>query len=317
MNKKNKDSFKQGILEGLTSQPRYFNSKYFYDKSGDILFQQIMNLPEYYLTNCESEILKKQSKEIVSNIDAPDGKVNIIELGAGDGAKTQYLLDAFIKSDLKPVFIPIDISNNAIDFITKRMESKFPDLEMNPQVGEYFEGLNRLTEIEGTKLILFLGGNIGNFSAEVNNKFLKKINSFIEKGDYLFTGFDLVKNPWLIYNAYNDSKGITREFNLNLLKRLNRELQANFIVENFDHYPVYDPIEKTAKSFLVSLTDQNVYIKEYDETFYFYTGETIFTEVSRKFNLQDISVMAKKSKFREVKNFFDSKSYFCDALWKK
>ena len=164
-------------------------------------------------------------------------------------------------------------------------------------------------------MILFLGSNIGNFLKPVAEDFLTKLANILVKGDKLLLGVDLMKDPQVIANAYNDSKGITREFNLNLLTRINRELKGNFDLQNFEHYPYYNPVSGTARSFLMSKTRQTVTIDRLNASFHFDAWEPIHTEYSHKYNLPELTQLAEDSGFRVLKNYLDSKHYFVDGLW--
>lgn len=310
--------FAKDVKNGLSTKPKQLSSKYFYDARGDELFQQIMSLDEYYLTRAEFEILDGQKESILSSFLGNDKVFRLVELGAGDGTKTKLLLDAFVQSGVDFTYSPIDISENALNQLTIDLSQRLPQLKVEALQGDYFEALNELQEQKALKeVVLFLGSTIGNFGMEEGLSFLKKLGSKLRRGDLLFIGFDLQKDPEVILNAYNDKQGVTAEFNLNMLDRINEELSADFNKENFKHYPTYDPQSGEAKSFLISKKKQLVYIDALDKQFEFENGEVIFMEVSQKYSQEMINSYASNAGFRMVNQFFDDKKYFVDALWEK
>lgn len=312
-----KDTFAEDILKGLTSEPKAFSSKYFYDDEGSRLFQEIMKLPEYYLTRSEHEIFRRQTKEIFVAFEAGKGEFDLIELGAGDGTKTSILVDYFLKQNADFKYVPIDISSEALNFLTEKFHKEFPNLNIQTEQGDYFTTLETFKErSDRRKIILFLGSNIGNFSEEKALDFFRELHGVMNKEDAILIGFDLHKNPKTILNAYDDSQDVTAKFNLNLLKRINRELGANFNTEEFSHYASYHPTECAARSYLISQKEQTVYIKSLDKEFHFKKWEPIYMEVSQKYNLEMIENLAKESGFEIVKNFFDENRFYTNSLWK-
>jgi len=314
---KKHDTFAEDILKGLSSEPKFLSSKYFYDDEGSRLFQQIMDLPEYYLTRSEFEIFSTKTKEIFEAFTQNSKEFDLIELGAGDGTKTAVLIDYFLKQDADFTYSPIDISQEAVDILTAKFKNEFPDLKMNAKTGDYFRILETLkTQSKRPKILMFLGSNIGNFSREDSISFFKHLHEVMNNGDLLFTGFDLQKDPRVILAAYDDAQGVTAEFNINLLRRINRELGADFDLEKFSHYAIYRPNECAARSFLISREEQNVSIKALNQTFHFKAWEPIFMEISQKYSLEMIEDLATISGFEVSENFFDSKQFFVDSLWK-
>lgn len=306
------DNFLADILAGLKKSPKALPSMYFYNTEGSRLFQMIMKLPEYYLTNSEYEILDTQSKKIYEDIN-PQNAFEVVEFGAGDGTKTKLLLEVFLSHTGNFTYSPIDISQSALDGLEKSFREQLPTLKMNSLNNDYFSALEELKGKDTTKLVLFLGSNIGNFKDNNEVDFLRQMRANITKGDYALIGFDLKKEPTIILDAYNDKTGVTREFNLNLLRRINSDLGADFNVESFSHYPTYNPITGEAHSYLISLKKQSV--KLGDETIDFEYGEPIFMEVSKKYSENDIADLAAKTGFRVVKNYFDCRHFFLDSLW--
>ncbi len=312
-----KDTFAEDVLNGLSANPKYLSSKYFYDDEGSRLFQEIMKVPEYYLTRSEYEIFSRQTAEIFDAFKAAAAAFDLIELGAGDGSKTSLLVDYFLKQNATFRYVPVDISAEALHFLTDKFKKQFPALNIQPEQGDYFKTLETFKEkSDKKKIILFLGSNIGNFSEEQALNFFKQLRELFNTGDFLFVGFDLHKNPKTILRAYADSLGITAKFNLNLLKRINRELGGNFNVEEFKHYASYHPTERAARSFLISQKAQTVRIEAIEKEFKFEQWEPIFMEVSQKYNLEMIKKIADESGFEIVKNFFDESRFYTNSLWK-
>jgi dimethylhistidine N-methyltransferase len=308
--------FAEDVLAGLSSTPKALSSKYFYDDEGSRLFQEIMKLPEYYLTGCENEIFAKQTSEIYRAFANGDNAFDLIELGAGDGTKTAVLVDHFLKQNADITYSPIDISQEALDALDAKFTSRFPDLKMEVRNGDYFRILESLKNGRGRrKVLLFLGSNIGNFDRQQSLDFFRQLRAVMNDNDLLFIGFDLQKDPHVIANAYDDGAGVTAKFNLNLLTRINRELGGNFDLDKFCHYANYRPIEGSARSFLISRQKQTVRIEALQREFEFDQWEAVFMEISQKYSLAAIESLANDSGFEIKQNFFDSKNYYCDSLW--
>lgn len=310
-------TFAEDVLRGLCGTPKTLSSKYFYDDEGSRLFQEIMKLPEYYLTACEHEIFSKQTNAIFQSFANGGGAFDLIELGAGDGTKTAVLIDHFLEKGADISYSPIDISREALDFLSDKFSAEFPSLKIEPRNGDYLRILESLRNGNGRrKILLFLGSNIGNFNREQALDFFRDLRGVLNANDLFFIGFDLQKDPRVIVRAYDDAQGVTAAFNINLLKRINRELGADFDLEKFSHYAVYRPVECAARSFLISREKQSVHIAALNRTFDFEQWEAIFMEISQKYNLRMIEEMARESGFEIKQNFFDSRNYYCDSLWK-
>lgn len=309
-----KANFKTDVLDGLKTHPKKLSSKYFYDKEGDHLFQQIMKMPEYYLTDCELDIFKNKTQEIADTIHFDDTPFDLIELGAGDAMKSSYLLKYFVENNADFSYMPIDISGNILSILTEKLHKELPTLLIIPLEGEYFDMLDKATSIsKRRKVVLFLGSNIGNMDKEDGSHFCREINRKLNPGDIFLVGFDLKKNPHTILNAYNDATGITAAFNLNLLTRINRELGADFDVKQFQHYQTYDPVSGACRSFLISLVPQVVRIG--NTSVQFEENEWIDMEISQKFSLEEIQNIAKESSFYTLNEIKDTKNWFVDAVW--
>ncbi|WP_256009801.1 L-histidine N(alpha)-methyltransferase [Desertivirga xinjiangensis] len=308
-------TFYRDVLKGLSSSPKTLDSKYFYDAVGDGLFQEIMACPEYYPTRCETEILSGQAGQICEAFRRDGSDFDIIELGAGDASKTKYLLEHLSSKGVHFLYQPVDISTSTINYLNHVFPKNIPGLNVKGYQGDYFEKLREAmdTSPERRKIILFLGGNIGNMPATQISEFCGKLRSNIRPGDMVLMGMDLKKDPETILAAYNDGAGITRRFNLNLLERINRELDGNFDLNNFSHFPTYNPITYTCKSYLVSRKNQSVIIGE--SVIRFEQDEAILMEISQKFAPSDISDLATRHGFQVLKQFTDSKQWFADSLW--
>lgn len=309
-------TFAKDVIEGLTAEEKHLSSKYFYDANGSRIFQEIMNMPDYYLTDSEFEILSLQAKQIVDALGF-DKAFNIIELGAGDGFKTFKLLEYLVNEQITFNYVPIDISKDALDMLSDKLQERLPDLSIKPQVGDYFEILKEMSESDTPSLLLFLGSNIGNYLKDDAIDLLKLFNKVMNSGDKLLIGLDLKKNPITIKNAYDDKEGITKRFNINLLIRMNRELDADFKIDDFDFYCHYDPQDGRVKSYIVSLKKQTVLFKKLDKTIEFNQNELIWTELSKKYSLSEIEKLATISGFQTKEHFLDCKHYFTDSLWVK
>ena len=307
--------FYEDVLRGLSAGSKYLESKYFYDKVGDELFQEIMDCPEYYPTRCELEIFSKQSAALSELFKENDSDFELVEMGAGDATKSICLLRQLMAEKAAFTYYPIDISSNVIKLLDDKLPEQLPGIKVHGLNGEYFEMLNELKHLSTKrKVVLFLGSNIGNIPLDKVASFCNELRSYLAVGDLVLTGFDLKKDPRTILAAYNDKGSITKRFNLNLLRRINDELGADFDLSKFEHYPVYDPGTGTCKSYLVSLAEQRVCIGD-TECFDFKEGEPIHTEISQKYTVEQTDEIAAQCGFKPVKHLFDSKHWFLDAIW--
>jgi dimethylhistidine N-methyltransferase len=309
--------FYEDVYKGLTDFPKHLSSKYFYDEKGDKLFQDIMHMPEYYLTDCEFAILKEHKAEIAALFGRRNLTFNLIELGAGDGKKTKILLKYLSDTKFDFKYHPIDISQNALHGLEKSLHEEFPSMTIEPLQGTYFEALEKInTENGAKKVILFLGSNIGNLLHPQAIEFFKSVRQLMNENDLFFVGFDQKKNPQTILNAYNDPMGITAAFNKNALSRINTELGGDFNLDKFLHWEVYDPESGTAKSYLVSKEEQAVYIENLDLKVNFKSWETIHTEISQKYDDRTIKWLAEKSGLYIEKVFSDKQGQYKNYVFK-
>lgn len=314
------NQFAEDVLAGLSATPKYLSSRYFYDDEGTRLFQEIMKVPEYYLTGCEQEIFETKTEAILAafgNGSTNPYSFDLIELGAGDGTKTAVLARHFLARGADISYVPVDISQAALNALIVKFKAEFPTLKMAARNGDYFKILGELRNGSGRrKVLMFLGSNIGNFSVERSIVFFRALRQVMNDDDRLFIGIDLQKDPHVIAAAYDDPAGVTARFNLNLLTRINRELGGNFDLGRFSHYANYRPTDGAALSFLISRERQTVHIAALGRDFEFAQWEAVFMEISQKYSLAMIESLAAESGFEVAQNFFDSRRYYCDSLWK-
>lgn len=309
-------NFYQDVIDGLRAEHKHLPSKYFYDETGDKLFQQIMASPEYYPTRCEMEILQHQSAKIARTFTGDNPSFDLVELGPGDASKSWFLLRALQNEEADFTYYPIDISSNVIGWLEDRLPVTLPGLRFQGLNGDYLEKMHQVhTFSANRKIVLFMGANIGNMTVQQATQFCRQLHDQMQPGDLLLIGFDLKKHPRIILDAYNDRQGITREFNLNLLRRIDRELGGDLDPERFEHFPVYDPGTGACRSYLISLAHQEAHIG--DETFLFRENEPLYMEISQKYSIEETAVMAAHSGFEPLHTFFDEKKWFADVLWRR
>ncbi|MEQ1762838.1 MAG: L-histidine N(alpha)-methyltransferase [Pyrinomonadaceae bacterium] len=309
--------FAEDVLRGLSSTPKSLSSRYFYDDEGSRLFMEIMKLPEYYPTRAEMKIFTEQKAEICNAFTDGADAIDLIELGAGDGTKTAVLIEHLLATGVDFQYEPIDISQEANDVLAARFREKFPALRIDPHTGDYFKILGSLKKDTGRrKVILFLGSNIGNFLRDQAVAFFRSLREVMNENDRLFIGFDMQKDPRTIVAAYDDKQGITAEFNLNLLRRINRELGADFDLDKFSHYAQYRPLECAARSFLISREKQTVTINALNRSFDFEQWAPIFMEISQKYTHAMINELAGDGGFEINREFYNPEYFYIDSLWR-
>lgn len=309
------DAFALDVLVGLSEVPKSLPSKYMYDKAGSELFAKITELPEYYLTQCELNILHSQAKSIAQR--APKESFHLIEFGAGSFHKPSILIEEFLRQGLEFEYVPIDISKAALDTLSRDMSERFPELKLHGLVTDYFTGIRWLNaHYHRRNFVLFLGSNIGNFSRSKAHFFFRNLWNGLNDGDHVLIGFDLRKDIELLLSAYNDKEGVTSEFNLNLLTRINRELGGHFDVERFRHFGTYNVFSGAMESYLVGMEEQEVTIDEIGRSFTFQPWEPIHTEYSYKYLESDIDLLASATGFCVEEHLYDSRRFFVDSLWR-
>ncbi len=307
-------SFAEEITSSLTQNSKFINPKFFYDKKGSDLFELICLLPEYYLTRTEISILKNFQSSISLYVDL---NTNLVELGSGSSVKTRLILDILTKLQPKTEYFPIDIS----EILTESSEQLLNDydtLHITGIVDSYERGLEFLKNYDDKKnLILFLGSSFGNFTPDIGKLFLDNIFSTMKSGDLFLIGLDLVKDNNILESAYDDSQGITSKFNLNVLSRINDELDADFNIDNFSHYSLYNETEQRIEMNLRSLVSQSVIIGKSNMSLNFNQDELIHTEYSHKYHISQIEKLLIDVGF-EIKNMWlDDKKYFSLTLVSK
>lgn len=309
--------FLKDVIKGLSKAPqKTLPSKYFYDAIGDALFVKIMAMPEYYLSNAEMDIFKNKTDELIDNLELKkDRHYEFIEFGAGDGTKTIHLLGALIAQGFDFEYLPVDISGNALEGLERMLHRELPALEINAKQGDYFAILEQLRRNAAPKVVMILGSNIGNLSDERAASFIYHLGAYLVKGDKIVLGVDLVKEKEIVLPAYSDAQGITAAFNLNLLDRINKELDANFDRNHFEHFAYYEQDEGIAKSFLQSNVKHEITVAKH--TFSFEKGERIQTEISRKYNDQVIKNILSETDITWENKIMDSKGLFADYILAK
>jgi len=307
-------SFAEEISFSLNQNSKFINPKFFYDKKGSELFESICLLPEYYPTRTEINILKKLEHDLSSYLDQ---NINLVELGSGSSVKTRLLLDIFTKLQPKTEYFPIDIS----EILTESSEQLLKDyatLHITGIIDTYEGGLEFLKNYDNKKnLILFLGSSFGNFTPDDGKLFLEKIFSTMKSGDLFLIGLDLVKDKNILESAYNDSQGITAKFNLNVLSRINDELDADFDIENFSHYSTYNENDQRIEMNLKSLVSQSVIIAKSNLSLNLDNGELIHTEYSHKYHVSQIKKLLSDVGFKFKNMWLDEEKHFSLTLVSK
>jgi L-histidine N-alpha-methyltransferase len=270
----------QDVRAGLCSYPKELAPKYFYDERGSVLFEQITELPEYYPTRAEREILSQRSGEILAAAGWPG---TLVELGSGSAAKTRHLLSAMRDGGALDTYVPVDISEEITHQTAASLVDEYPGLAVRGLVCDFEQDLERIPDGGGAKLIAFLGGTVGNLYPRGRHEFLERIAALLGPGDQLLLGTDLIKDPARLEAAYDDASGITSEFNKNVLEVLNRELGADFDLDAFEHVARYDAEAERMDIRLRSLADQQVRVDGLDLDVSFSAGEEMRTEISTKF----------------------------------
>lgn len=303
------------LLKGFSSHPKRIPSKYFYDDHGSRIFARITELEDYYPTRCEDEILSHQAKMILELCEA-GRPINIVELGAGDGRKTTHLLRAAVKSQRHVTYRPVDISLQALKDLTSRLNETVPDMKIDPRQIDLENDMENLPlEEDACNLVLYLGSSIGNYDNSEQRDFLLQLREVLNPGDYALIGFDLKKDPRVLRRAYDDREGVTREFNMNLLRRLNREFEADFEEKHFKHLASYNPGTGSMESWLISQKEQTVHLRALGAQLTLEAFEGIHVETSWKFSRQEIRSLAIGTGFKQLRSFYDDHHWFVDELW--
>jgi L-histidine N-alpha-methyltransferase len=300
------------VRRGLSSKPKRFLPKYFYDQLGSQLFEAICLLPEYYLTRAENEILESYADEIVSSL---DGNTTLLEMGSGSASKTRLIIEALLRKQPELLFIPVDISASALDSSSRILLQSYPQLKVEAYAADYFAGLAELGKKPRVRtLALFLGSNVSNFDPEEALKFLRALRQVLHEGDALLLGADLKKERRVLEAAYNDALGVTAAFNLNVLARINRELGGDFDLRAFQHRAFYNEAAGRVEIYIESMREQTVTISELEMEVQFGEGEQIHTENSYKYDLSEIARLAGETGFTSAHTWLDQKQQFSSNL---
>jgi len=270
------------VRKGLTSTPKELSPKYFYDERGSVLFEEITQLPEYYLTRSERALLEAR----VTGIVASARPCSLVELGAGSATKTRIILDAMRREGCAELYVPIDVSRDFLEATALQLRNDYPEVGIVPVVSDITEAFT-LPALVAPTLIVFLGSTIGNFPRDSAVSLLSHVAASMAPTDSFLLGADMRKDPDVIRRAYNDSSGITAAFNLNILERLNRELDANFTIDAFEHRAIYSTELHRVEMHLVAKRPHKVVIPEIGELC-FREGETIRTELSYKYDRESL-----------------------------
>jgi L-histidine N-alpha-methyltransferase len=313
------NTFAEDVRAGLTSNPKVLQPKYFYDELGSRLFEAICCLPEYYLTRAESEILQGRADEIIDAVTgSAHGESRLIELGSGSAEKTRYLIEALFRRQSQVHYLPVDISASSLTISAEKLLGEYPRLRITGYLGDYFTALHAMSDTishGGRNVMLFLGSNIGNFDPEEAHAFLSRVRKVLNRGDVLLIGADLKKDASLLVSAYDDPLGVTACFNLNILLRINRELDGDFDLTRFKHRALYNHQLGRIEMHLVSRQSQAVRIRAIDLEVSFELGESIHTENSYKFDMEQLSGLAQSSGFSLEQTWLDSAKRFSFNLF--
>ena len=316
------NEFAGNVENGLSEKQKYISPKFFYDKNGSELFEQICDQPEYYLTRTETQILKKS---IVQIIDTLGGNgISIIELGNGNSQKTRILLAPILAMLSNVSYFPIDVSLKMLQKSIKNLSQQYSNLNIFGICSDYVEGLTKINEFMSSKkrlpyrrLIIFLGSSIGNFHPNEAKDFLCTLSDLMRTSDLMLLGIDTEKDVDILERAYNDKNGITAKFNLNVLSRINRELDADFKLSLFEHKSFYNVDEHRIEMHLESRVDQTVTIGAIGKKFNFKKGETIHTENSYKYSRDRLNSLVKNADLQITKYFTDPRKQYMLILLKK
>ena len=308
--KQTDNGFPEEIFFGLQRKKKFIHPKFFYDEKGSYLFEKISTLDEYYLTRAESEILDT-IKDKMSTYIRTD--YSLIEFGSGSALKTRKLLEALTQMQDLVEYYPIDISD-ILKESSLNLQKDYLNLRITGIIDHYESGLDFVKSIEQDRLLVFLGSSLGNFDSKGAIEFLRKIHDSMKKSDYFLLGLDLVKNKQVLERAYNDSKGITAQFNLNLLTRINKEFGGNFELKNFEHVSFFNEKQKRIEMHIRSKIDQEILLSRVDVMIKFRKNEMILTEYSHKYTVDQIYSLAKKSGFKVKEIWKDKNEYFALVL---
>jgi len=301
----------EDVRKGLAKNPKELPPKYFYDAQGSKLFEQICDLPEYYLTRTERTILERIADEIVRAY----RPTTLVEFGPGNASKTRILLDAMARFELLDLYVPIDVSEDLLRQIAVQLGNDYPGLGIHGVIGD-FERPIELPPADGRRLVIFLGSTIGNLTPAEATVFLRNVADLLTPNDRFLLGTDLVKDIETIERAYNDAAGVTAAFNRNILSVINRNLGADFGPDRFEHLAFYNTEEAWIEMHLVAREAHQVWIEDLDLTVDFAKGESIRTEISCKYTRAMVETMLHEAGLRLLRWEIDDEHLFALSLSK-
>ena len=295
------------VINGLSKANKSLPPRYFYDAKGSQLFEDICQLAEYYPTRTEASILQQYASQIADRTQA----VELVELGSGSSTKTRYLLDAYRDTDRPLYYVPVDVSGSILKASAEDLLADYPRLKIQGKVATYSQALQQLShDFLGKRIIVFLGSSIGNFNSVECDRFIARVTSALNPGDYFLLGIDLQKPVEILEAAYNDSQGVTAAFNLNMLQHLNNRFDGNFDLSLFKHQAVYNQSKHQIEMYLISQQQQSVSLQDLDLTIKLDRGEKILTEISRKFDLNQMQSYLGDRNLNSIEAYSDSQQRF-------
>ncbi len=297
----------EAVARGLADTPKMLPTWFLYDNEGSELFEEITQLPEYYLTRTERSILEKYACEMV---EAVGPGLSIVEFGSGSACKTRLLMDAALANQPNLTFVPIDISSDFLKASSLTLLSEYDHLSVHALAAEYFDAIENLPSNDGPRLILFLGSNIGNLTHTEAQDFLGRIQAKMQPLDRILLGVDLAKDKATLEAAYNDSRGLTERFNKNLLRRVNKEMGGHFDLSCFRHHAPYDEVEQRIEMRLISSVNQHVQVDQLERSYDFAKGEFIHTEWSHKYTLESFAKLCEPAGLEIDSSWTDDKGWF-------
>ena len=305
--RRDREGFAEAVREGLTAAHKFLPCRFLYDQAGSKLFEEICALPEYYVTRAEREILETRAGELAGTFDE---RITLAELGSGSSVKTCLLIEALLARQGALRYVPVDISRTILEESALGLLESYPALEVHAIAAEYEAGLRHVHAETGTKLVAWLGSNVGNFERDAAAAFLRAVRANLDPEDRLLVGFDLRKDAAILEAAYDDPAGVTARFNLNLLARINRELGGDFDLSHFAHRATWNEDEGRVEMELVSLAAQCIPIAHLDLEIDFADGEPIHTEYSFKYSHAEIEALAEASGLTPRESWQDPQTRF-------
>ncbi len=302
------------LTAGLRRSPKSIPARYFYDRQGSQLFEQISELPEYYPTRTEANILQQYAAEIIEQIKIDE----LVELGSGSSTKTRLLLNAYHITNKPLYYTPVDVSDSMLEATAEQLLQEYSQLKIQGKVATYDLALEQLSTYSlGRRLIIFLGSSIGNFSPDECDRFIEKVTIALNLGDYFLLGVDLQKPIKILEAAYNDAQQVTAAFNLNILQHLNNRFEGNFNLDLFEHQAIYNTKQNQIEMYLISQEEQAVNLASLNLNLKLNKEEAILTEISRKFDLKQIECYLNQNSLDPIKTFTDSQTWFGLILCQK